>query len=440
MFQQLLKVCIGLICLLSVNAHAAIQGVRHSGDQNSMRFVFDLTHPVQVKSDFILDGPDRLVIDLDKANLPPDWKNDQYGVVKQVRAAQRGEGVRLVFDLTQKVNYEVSMLEGRDPRLVVDINAKQPITVIPVEDRSSPLTVIKADDGLLCNIVVVIDAGHGGHDPGAMRSRSVREKDIVLNIAKELDRVIDARDGYTGVMVRSDDRFVELQDRVKKARSAGADLFISIHADGWKSASARGASVWTLSDRGASSEMGRWLAKHENDAHLLGGGDAKLSLSDKDEMLANVLLDMSMTASRAGSREVAKAVHENISDFAIMHKDTVEQAAFAVLKSPDVPSILVETGFITNPDEARLLSSSRYQKRLAKAIADGVFAYFERKPPVNTYLSEGVVETGPFTYTVKRGDSLSVIAEREKVPLTRLRQMNGLNGDSIWVGQQLKLR
>jgi N-acetylmuramoyl-L-alanine amidase len=403
--------------------------------------VVDFADAFDVETHFVLKNPDRLVVDLSGFSLPSQWLDEGYGMVSQIRGSQRGDKARLVFDLKGEADYTISTLQGNRPRLIVDLKAIQPVTVVPVEESEPiPVTVVPAQSVEKRPVVVVIDAGHGGHDPGAVYSKSIREKDIVLNIAKELDRIIDACKGYMGVMVRSDDRFVELRDRVKKARSAGADLFISIHADGWKTPSARGASVWTLSDRGASSEMGRWLAKHENDAHLLGGGDVRLSLSDKDEVLANVLLDMSMTASRAGSYEVAKAVHQNLSRFAVMHKDHVEQAAFAVLKSPDVPSILVETGFITNPDEARLLNSSRYQKRLAQAIADGVFNYFENKPPVNTYLADTRSDPVLESYTVRRGDTLSQIALSMNVPLNRLRQLNGLRGDRIHVGQTLRLR
>lgn len=221
------------------------------------------------------------------------------------------------------------------------------------------------------------------------------------------------------------------------ARKKNADLFVSIHADAFKDPRANGASVWVLSPRGASSEMGRWLASKENSADLIGGVGG-VSLEDKDDVLAGVLLDMSMTASREDSRVVASEIHGNIKQFARMHKSYVEQAGFVVLKSPDIPSILVETGFISNPDEARKLRSSSYQKKMASAVYQGIVEHFTRKPPAMTLIAQN--GTGPSrTYRVERGDTLSVIALRNGISLSDLRKANQLKNDNIKVGQVLRI-
>jgi N-acetylmuramoyl-L-alanine amidase len=305
-------------------------------------------------------------------------------------------------------------------------------TVVPVPGESG-----KRD------IVVVIDAGHGGEDPGAIGPGGVREKDVVLAIARKLKDKIDARKGYRAELTRTGDYYISLRGRTDKARKRNADLFVSIHADAFKDPRARGASVWVLSGRGASSEMGRWLAQRENSADLI-GGVGSLSLGDKDDVLASVLLDMSMNASRKDSHQVASRIHGNMDRFARMHKKYVEQAGFVVLKSPDIPSILVETGFISNPEEARKLRTASYQNQMADAIYRGIVDHFWEKPPAATYIawqkqSGKPGDGGERLYKVVSGDTLSVIAQRNGVSLQQLRTANRLNGDSIRVGQVLRI-
>src|SRR5690554_3147770 len=257
----------------------------------------------------------------------------------------------------------------------------------------------------------------------------VREKDVVLKIAQELKRLIDAEKGYRAVLTRTGDYYVSLRGRTGKARQSNADLFVSVHADAFKDPRARGASVWVLSPRGATSEMGRWLAQRENSADLI-GGVGSLSLGDKDDVLASVLLDMSMNASRKDSHQVASRIHGNMASFARMHKKHVEQAGFVVLKSPDIPSILVETGFISNPEEARLLKTDSYRKRMAQAIFRGITGHFWEKPPTGTYVAWAkqsgtqLAGGGERLYKVVSGDTLSIIAQRNGVSLQRLRQAN----------------
>jgi N-acetylmuramoyl-L-alanine amidase len=227
-------------------------------------------------------------------------------------------------------------------------------------------------------ITIAIDAGHGGEDPGALGANGSREKDITLDIAKKLKAGVDAVPGMRGVLIRDGDYFVSLSGRVNKARKLQADLFVSIHADAFTRPEARGSSVFALSERGATSAMARYLAKKENESDLIGG----VSLDDKDPNLARILLDLSQTAAINDSLKLGKAVLGNLGKINELHKESVEQAGFAVLKSPDIPSILVETAFISNPEEERRLNSEEYRDKMARAILSGIKKYFASNPPL----------------------------------------------------------
>ncbi|MGB2131127.1 MAG: N-acetylmuramoyl-L-alanine amidase [Marinobacterium sp.] len=432
-----------LFCLLPslVLAGQEVRNVRAWLAPDNTRLVFDLSGPVEHKL-FTLSGPDRVVIDIDDTRLKASVNGLglEKSPISDIRYSHRSEGVRIVLDLKEKVRPKSFDLKPNDQyghRLVVDLAMQSKAvvtkTVVPVPGEGG-----KRD------IVVMIDAGHGGEDPGAIGPGGVREKDVVLGIANRLKRLIDAKQGYRAVMTRTGDYYVSLRGRTGKARKSNADLFVSIHADAFKDARARGASVWVLSGRGATSEMGRWLAQRENSADLI-GGVGSLSLDDKDDVLASVLLDMSMNASRKDSHQVASRIHGNIERFARMHKKHVEQAGFVVLKSPDIPSILVETGFISNPGEARKLKTSAYQQKMAQAIFQGVTDHFWGKPPAATYIAwqkqggKASGATGERLYKVVSGDTLSVIAQRNGVSLQQLRKANQLSGDRIRVGQVLRI-
>lgn len=439
-FKRLLP--LWLFCMAATTLQAAedIRNVRAWLAPDNTRLVFDLSGPVQHKL-FTLSNPDRVVIDIEQAGLKASL--DRLGLekspVSEIRHSARGDGVRIVLDLKEKVrpkSFDLKPNEQYGHRLVVDLEMREQAvvtkTVVPVPGEGG-----KRD------IVVMIDAGHGGEDPGAIGPGGVREKDVVLAIALKLKRLIDARKGYRAVLTRTGDYYISLRGRTGKARKSNADLFISIHADAFKDPRARGASVWVLSGRGASSEMGRWLARRENSADLI-GGVGSLSLGDKDDVLASVLLDMSMNASRKDSHQVASRIHGNMDRFARMHKKHVEQAGFVVLKSPDIPSILVETGFISNPGEARKLSTSAYQKQMAEAVYRGIVDHFREKPPAATYVAwkkqtSGTLASNERLYKVVSGDTLSVIAQRNGVSLQQLRSVNQLNGDRIRVGQVLRI-
>ncbi|WP_255611661.1 N-acetylmuramoyl-L-alanine amidase [Marinobacterium arenosum] len=428
-----------LLGVTSVQA-ASVRNVRMWLAPDHARLVFDLSGPVEHKI-FTLSGPDRLVLDIERSSLATDL--GKLGLAKspidKIRSAQKGKNLRIVLDLNEKIRPRSFDLKPNDQyghRLVVDLfrPEQQPVSV-PLASSSS--LDQKRD------IVISIDAGHGGDDPGAIGPGRTREKDVVLAIAKRLDALLDAEPGFKGELTRQGDYYISLRGRTQLARKNNADMFVSIHADAFKNPAARGASVWVLSPRGASSEMGRWLARKENSADLM-GGVGSVSLEDKDKVLASVLLDMSMTASRADSRELAKNIHSNIAGFARMHKSHVEQAGFVVLKSPDIPSVLVETGFISNPAEARKLRSSGYQRQMADAIFRGIKAHFHSRPPANSLIAwqqrGGQGQAGlTRQYRVVRGDTLSLIASRHGVSLSMLKKANRLSHDRIRVGQVLTI-
>lgn len=449
--ERLVRILTGLILMLTLTFVQQAQAVTNVDNirawlaPDNIRLVFDLSSPVKHKV-FMLDNPQRLVLDIEdtKLDLNVDALGLTKGPIQKVRTGKRGDGIRLVLDLDgEKISPKSFQLAPNDQygnRLVLDLALPE---AVAAQAETVAQKKQESNAGPLRDIVVAVDAGHGGEDPGALGPGGLREKNVVLSIAKEVARLIDAEPGYRAELIRGGDYYVSLRGRTLKARKINADLFVSIHADAAQNKSARGASVWVLSGRGASSEMGRWLAQKENGADLI-GGVGSVSLEDKDDLLASVLLDMSMTASQSSSREVASRVHSNIAGFARMHKNHVEQAGFVVLKSPDIPSILVETGFISNPSEAANLKQSSYQKQMARAIVSGVKAHFWDRPPSHTHIAArkraGETLAGSErSYRVAPGDTLSVIAMRNGVSLDQLRRANELRGDRIRVGQVLKI-
>ena len=285
-------------------------------------------------------------------------------------------------------------------------------------------------------LVVAIDAGHGGKDPGAHGPTGVREKHVTLEVARELARQINADPGMRAVLIRDGDSFVPLQQRFMKARAAQADLFISIHADASPNHTASGASVFVLSTRGASSQAARWLADQENAADLVGG----VQLDQKDHNLAAVLLDLSQSATMRASDDVANQVLGALKNVGKAHKPQVERANFVVLRSPDVPSMLVETGFITNPAEEKRLADAGYRQRLAGAIAEGVRRYFtDQPPPGSWFASNEAARPSSRMHVVARGETLSLIAARHGVGVDSIRAANRRQDDTVRVGEALTI-
>ena len=439
-------------------AETKVNSVRLWRAPDNTRLVFDLTGPVQ-HSVFTLSAPDRLVIDINGASLgAPLSVNSSNTPITAMRSAQRTPtDLRVVIDLKKAVTPKSFTLApnaqygngcwGGGSGVCADaapIPAPTNVaTVAPVPGTpvDPPVKLPPAPAGKR-DIVVVIDAGHGGEDPGASGSRGQREKDVVLAIARELQRQVNGMKGFRAELTRTGDYFIPLRGRTEIARKKGADLFVSIHADAAPSAAAFGASVFALSDRGATSETARWLADSENRSDLIGGA-GNVSLDDKDRMLAGVLLDLSMTASLTSSLNVGQKVLSNIGRVTPLHKQRVEQAGFMVLKSPDIPSILVETGFISNANEASKLAAANHQQALARSISSGVRQFFQQNPPPGTYIAwlrdSGKIAQGPRDHRVNPGETLAMIAVRYQVSPASLRSANNLASDELKIGQHLTI-
>ncbi|MEQ9452845.1 MAG: N-acetylmuramoyl-L-alanine amidase [Pseudomonadales bacterium] len=422
-----------LLLLATLPAWATtLQSVRMHEAPDSTRVVFDTTAAVEYKV-FTLENPHRVVVDLlgvePRARFNPAAVAIGRQRVSKLRTATRDDGYRVVIDTKMPLTPKAFKLKPIDPyghRLVVDLFIKD----APVKE--APKRPVRPDR----DIVIAVDAGHGGDDPGAIGPGKVAEKRVVLQIARRIVANLNDHKGFKGVLVRDGDYYLPHRKRTDIARENRADLFLSIHADAFHSSRVAGASVYTLSDRGATSETAAWLAERENRSDLLGGvGD--VSLGDKDPVLAQVLLDLSMDANRSQSIDAGKSVLAHLGKVAKLHKNRVEQAAFVVLKSPDMPSMLVETGFISNPAEARRLSQAEHQSKLARAIANGVVQFMRDNPPPGTLLANNPDIRDEFRYTITRGDTLSTIAERYGVSSRSLKSHNGLSSDKIRVGQVL---
>ena len=422
-----------LYFLVSSSAWAVdVHDVRLWRAPDHTRIVFDLTGPADY-SLLVLSNPSRIVLDIQDTNLRTNLAdlNLVNTPVSLVRSGVReGDDLRIVIEVSARLDPRSFALEANDQagyRLVVDLYDFQALQAVPAVKKS-------VQESAKRDIIIAIDAGHGGEDPGATGPNRLREKDVVLAIAKELRALFKADVGFQPVMVRSGDYYVSLKGRRDLARKHQADLFVSIHADAFKRKQAHGASVYALSNGGATSTAALYLAQRENAADLVGG----VSLSDKDDVLAGVLADLSMTSTLDTSLKLGSRVLRNVDDIARLHKKQVEQAGFAVLKSPDVPSILVETGFISNPKEASLLATSRYQKKMASAIHRGIKEWFFAHPPSGTLLAWQKQQGGQL-YTVARGDTLSGIADRFSISLADLKSYNTMNSSKILVGQKLNI-
>ncbi|MBL1321993.1 MAG: N-acetylmuramoyl-L-alanine amidase [Methylophaga sp.] len=447
----MLRVLLGLI-LFAFTAtawSATTEGLRLSTSNDGSRLVIDLSDEVSYKT-FTLDKPHRLVIDLrqtvwSKKVVLPEFSGP---LIKNIRHAQRDKTLRLVLDLTKTVKYDTHKLAPDNAyphRLVVDLHdpnqpiVKKPVIATPtvkvnpekrpvevvVATKPQPSVVIKPKSKPKRDIVIAIDAGHGGKDSGAIGRNGTKEKDIVLAIAKRLANLVDEEKGMRAYLVRSNDTFISLRQRINRAHRQKADMFISIHADSFRNKQAKGASVYVLSQRGASSEAAQLLADKENAADLVGG----ISLEDKDDLLASVLLDLSQTASLEASIEVASTVLAGLKRVGHVHKKQVESASFVVLKSPDIPSVLVETAFISNADEERKLNSISHQNKLARAMMSGIRHYFQRNPLPGTNM--------PQQHIVSSGDTLSTIALRYQVTLNQLKNKNALTSTTLKIGEVL---
>lgn len=403
--------------------NAAIKNIRLSQSDNRTRLVFDLDRSIE-HSLFRLNNPERVVLDIKNTRLLDSGLIEEMhnGLLKGVRTGIRnGSDLRIVLDLNNNVTPRSFLLKPEADsghRLVLDL-----------EDKSAAAVAKKAKPKLR-DVIVAIDAGHGGRDPGASGHLGTHEKDITLQIARKLQRIIKKYPGMKPVLIRNGDYYMGLRARVKKARDYKADLLISLHADSYRDTRARGSSVYALSVDGASSETARWLAEKENASDLLGG----VKLDNKDDMVAEVLLDLSLTGTIQSSLDVGDEVLGELRRIGRVHKKRVQQAGFAVLKSPDVPSILLETAFISNPKEERKLRSPAHQRKISKAILRGVSDYFSRKAPPGTWLSLNNKE-----HQAISGETLAGIAKQYDVSSTDLKMVNRLTSDHLQIGQALKI-
>ncbi len=461
---QRLTVAFGL-CLLgwpALAAPAQIENVRIAARDQQTRLAIDLSRALDHKV-FTLANPHRVVIDLRPGRFARSAQPLPAGVgaVRKIRGANRADGsTRIVLDLNQPLRPTSFVLppDGRyGHRLVVDLVALNSAPSAPIIAASPPpeerveaaeLPAPAASEPAPTpapipgpeqrELVVVVDPGHGGRDPGAAGQAGTREKHVNLQIGRRLAAALDAEDGMRAVLTRDRDEFLPLRERMVRARDASADLFISIHADAFRDRRVRGTTVYVLSAKGASDEASLMLAQRQNASAQIGD----VGLMDKDPTLASVLVDLSQNASLSASIDVGESILAELGEFAHLRKRTVQQAPFLVLKSPDVPSLLIETAFISNPQDEKNLVSTRYQQRLADAILVGIREYFYANPPPDTRVAalaaRGAKPVGR-QYVIRRGDTLSEIAQRYQTSVRRIRSVNGIAGDRIRVGQVLKI-
>ncbi len=387
-----------LSALCARPAHAVdVRAIRLWAGPDGTRVVLDLSGRAQ-HSLQVLKNPDRIVLDVAGAHLATGARSAPAGTgaVKQVRMARRPSGeLRVVLDLARSIQAKSFLTTPNNRygyRLVIDLG------VSPSGD--TPVKAEHAPPGAR-DLIVAVDAGHGGEDPGAIGKNGTREKDVVLAIARELAQKINVEPGMKAVLTRGGDYFVPLRDRMRRARAQQADLFVSIHADSIRDRRVDGSSVYILSQRGATDEASRWLAERENASDLIGG----VSLDDKDDVLASVLLDLSQSASLSASQVAAERVLRQLNRVGEVRKPQVQQARFMVLKSPDVPSMLVETAYISNPQEELRLRAQPHQAKLAAAIHQGVHDYFYANPPAGTRVAQLAAGAAPRPVLATAGDS-----------------------------------
>ena len=400
--------------------------IQRAPDQT--RLVFDLNRPLPFYRLPQPTDPERLIIDLPPVDFRPNIASEHLAgtPIRTIhRSLRPGGGIRLNLELLTAVrahSYQVPADANHRPRLVVELAAGR------TERRTDAQTTAGRD------ILIAIDAGHGGKDPGALGRDGVHEKQIVLALSRQIKAAIDAQPGYAAMLVRDGDHFLPLRERFKLARAARADLLLSIHADSFRLSTVRGASIYALSLDGVSSEAAAYLAERENRADLAGG----IRIAGMEDSTAYTVLDLSMRTTLEASLRAGQAILAEMGRVTKLHRKTVERADFAILKSPDLPSLLIEAGFMSNPQDARQLADTRFQARLAAAIARGVRTYFAAHPPPGTAPAGSPRPTETF-YTVVRGDTLSEIAERFNVPQTQLRTLNNLDSPLIKIGQRLRI-
>jgi N-acetylmuramoyl-L-alanine amidase len=432
--RRLDSICALALLFASATATAesvVLKDIRLWASPDSTRIVLDLSAPAS-HTMFALSDPERIVIDLEQteADLAALRMPDGTGIVSAVRLGARdGGGLRVVLDVGTRVQPKSFLTppnETYGDRLVIDLGHQQ-----------TPRPVKVANNDGQRDVVVAIDAGHGGEDPGAIGKAGTREKNVVLAVAKKLAERINAEPGMRAVLTRDGDYFVPFRERIRRARTQQADLFISVHADAFVNRDVHGSSVYVLSTRRASSEAARWLAERENAADLIGG----VSLDDKPDVLASVLLDLSQNASISASRDAAARVLSELDRIGQLKKSEVQHASLIVLTSPDVPSMLVETAYISNPTEEKRLRDAGHQGQLASAIHAGVRRYFYDNPPPGSRIAMlAARERGQaLRHVVSPGETLGDVAGHYAVSVDALRQQNRLETEQVSTGTILEI-
>ena len=480
-----------LLCLLSCSSLAANLSDIQVSNGDSQATITLSFNGQPVYGFFPLHNPERVVLDIRQSGvikgLPLNFSGDN--LLKRIRTSQPkdNQSIRLVFELTQPGKTRaVTQRNGNDYKVVFTINGKQraaaraPVSTAsdvrsqPSQPARNPfdgnkVTAVSNSNSQVApgqsnsinsdTVIVAIDAGHGGQDPGAIGMNGLKEKNVTIAIARKLKALLNDDPMFKGVLTRDGDYFISVMGRSDVARKQNANLLVSIHADAAPNRSARGASVWVLSNRRANSEMANWLEQHEKQSELLGGAGDLLANSQADPYLSQAVLDLQFGHSQRVGYDAAVKVIQQLQQVGSLHKRRPEHASLGVLRSPDIPSLLVETGFISNPAEERLLGSSAYQEKIARSIYRGLRNYFlahplqslpkqENRPLASATAVEveandasaPVSYTGPVTrHVVKRGETLSGIAARYGVSMHTLTQLNKLKKQSVWVGQRLKV-
>ncbi len=421
-----------LVSTVATAQSVRIDGARAWSAPDSTRVVFDISAPV-VHQLSQLHDPERVVVDILDVETSGalDGLKVSNNVFSDVRYATRDQNtLRVVFDLSARVRPKSFLLKPNERyghRLVIDLLREDAVSeTAPIK---SALPIVPAEP--LRDVVVAIDAGHGGEDPGAIGPSGTQEKYVALAIAQRLRDKVENESGMRALMIRNADYFVSLSERKRMAQAQHADMFISIHADSFrKNPAARGASVFALSAKGASSAAARWLADSENATDAIGG----VSLEDKDDMLTSVLLDLSQSGTIEASVDLGDRVLIELAKVGSVHKGRVEQAGFVVLKSLGIPSLLVESGFISNRNEEYKLRDPLYQELIANSVMRGMRSYFADHAPPGTVLAAGSVR-----HVIKVGDTLMSIAQRYQVSPAALRNLNEIQGENLEIGKILRI-
>lgn len=411
-----------------------IDNIRIWPAPDNTRVVFDLSATPNYSYFTLYDTkPYRLVIDFNNTKLATDLAKitNESLLIHKIRTStpKNSSSTRIVLELSDKIQATVFPLAANDrygERLVIDLPGRS------IARRTQALTVEQLTER---KVTIAIDAGHGGDDPGSIGPRGTYEKHVVLKIAKALADIINQDSAMQAYLIRTGDYYVGLKERTRKAEEIKADLLVSIHADAFTSPQPRGASVWVLSTRRANNEMGRLLEDKERLSDVLGGVDVAVGEDDTYGYISKTFLDLSMGHAMSTGYEMAKEVIGEMKKVAHMHKHEPQHASLAVLTSGNVPSMLIETGFISNPQEEQLLLTNKHQQQLARAMYQGIRNYFQRRPPDGTLFATNRGST----HVVRSGESLSVLAQRYNTTVKAIKERNGLESNVLYVGQKLEI-